>query len=63
MEVFVNYDACGDSQHGIGAELSHKIPDGTEKPLAFTSTTLNISEIKYSHFYLISRILCIVNDI
>ena len=39
--------ACDASSHGIGAVLSHKMPDGSEK-LGFVSHTLTDAEKKYS---------------
>jgi len=36
------------SQHGISAILSHIYPDGSERPIAMASRTLNTSEMKYS---------------
>ena len=54
-QVLVHFDpeleihvACDASDFGIGAVLSHKMPDSTEKPVGFVSRTLNESEKKYS---------------
>ena len=54
-QVLVHYDpdlpirvACDASAYGLGAVLSHKMPDGLEKPIAFASLTLNKAERNYS---------------
>ena len=54
-QLLVHYDpelelilACDASAHGIGAVLSHRMPDGSEKLIGFVSRTLSKTEIKYS---------------
>ena len=40
--------ACDASAYSIGAVLSHKMPNGSEKPVGFISRTLTDAEKKYS---------------
>ena len=40
--------ACDASPYGIGAVLSHKMSDGSDRPIGFTSRTLSSAEKGYS---------------
>ena len=55
LQILVHFDpappivlACDASAHGVGAVLSHKFADGSEKPIGFVSRTLTDTEKKYS---------------
>lgn len=54
-EVLTHFDpalplqlACDASPYGVGAVVSHIMPDGTDKPIAFASKTLNKAECNYA---------------
>ena len=54
-QVFAHYDsalpiplACDAAQYGVGAVISHVMPDGTERPIAYGSRTLNKAERNYA---------------
>ena len=54
-QVLTHYDpalpvrlACDASPTGIGAVLSHVMPDGSERPVAFASRSLTKTERKYA---------------
>ena len=54
-KFLVHYDstcelslACDASAYGLGVVLSHKMPDGSDKPIGYASRTLSVAEQNYS---------------
>ncbi|XP_039451777.1 uncharacterized protein K02A2.6-like [Culex pipiens pallens] len=45
LDIVVSADA---SQHGIGARIAHKLPDGTVKAISYASRSLTPAEANYS---------------
>ncbi|XP_054283366.1 uncharacterized protein K02A2.6-like [Macrosteles quadrilineatus] len=45
LDIVVMADA---SPYGVGGVISHRLPDGSEKPIAFGSRTLSVHEARYS---------------
>lgn len=45
LEIIVT---CDSSNYGIGSVIAHILPDGSERPIAFASRSLNKCEVKYS---------------
>ena len=83
--ILIHYDqdkelvvACDASPYGIGAVLSHRMDNGSEKPISFASRSLSPAEKKYSqldkeglaaifaikkfHRYIFGRPVTIVTD-
>ena len=46
--ILVHYDACDASPYGVGAVISHVMPNGKEKPIVYGSRTLSKAEKNYA---------------
>lgn len=67
-DVLVHYNpelplvlAVDSSSYGIGSVLSHRFPNGDERPICFASRTLNVAERSYSQID--KEALAIINGV